>query len=106
MAVAWTRLYKNEAGAENRIFCTTLGAATDLQSEGLRRVIVNAVYWGLGLDVPARSDVDYVGEFHPTMYGFDGYKKGIKPSDHEIKSIPGEKSRTSIDGSTLGPPMA
>ena len=34
MPVAWTRVYKNEAGKENRIFTTTMGAATDLQSEG------------------------------------------------------------------------
>ncbi len=25
-----------------------------------------------------------VGEYRPTMYGFNGYKKGIKPADHEL----------------------
>jgi len=24
-----------------------------------------------------------VGEFRPTMYGFNGFKKGVKPADHE-----------------------
>ena len=57
MAVAWTRVYKNEAGKENRILCTTMGAATDLENEGLRRLIVNGVYWGLGMDVPQKADV-------------------------------------------------
>jgi lysophospholipase L1-like esterase len=85
MAVAWTRLYQNEAGKENKILCTTMGAATDLQSEGLRRLIVNGVYWGLGLNIPQSADVTYVGEYKPTMYGFKGYVQDVKPADHAIK---------------------
>ena len=80
--VVWTRLYKNEAGTTNKILCTTMGAATDLQNEGLRRLLVNAVYWDVGLDVPAKADVNYVGAYKPSMYGFDGYVKGVKPADH------------------------
>ena len=34
-----------------------MGSATDLENEGLRRLIVNGVYWGLGMDVPAKADV-------------------------------------------------
>lgn len=82
MPVAWTRTHTNEAGTKNKILCTTLGSATDLASEGLRRLVVNGVYWGLGLDVPAQADVAVVGEFTPTMYGFGGFKKGVKPADH------------------------
>lgn len=85
MPVAWTREYKNEAGTINKVLCTTMGSATDLQSEGLRRLLVNGVYWGLSLPVPQKANVDYVGEFKPTMYGFGSYKKGMKPSDHELK---------------------
>jgi len=81
MPVAWTRLYQNPAGKTNKTFCTTMGAATDLQSEGLRRLIVNAVYWGIGLDVPAMADVSYVDAFKATMYGFNGARKGVRPSD-------------------------
>jgi glucose/arabinose dehydrogenase/azurin len=88
MPVAWTRLYKNEAGRENKILCTTMGSATDLQSEGLRRLVVNGVYWSLGLDVPAKTDVRIVGEFKPTMYGFNGFKKGVKPADHALDAKP------------------
>src|ERR1051325_1216324 len=79
--VAWTRLYKNEAGKTNKILCTTMGAATDLLNEGLRRLLVNAVYWGVGLDVPAQADVALIGNYQPTMYGFDGFVKGLKPAD-------------------------
>ncbi len=88
MPVAWTREYRNESGKVNRVFCTTMGAATDLQNEGLRRMVVNAVYWGLGMDVPQKADVSYVGDYKPTMYGFDGYKKGMRPSDFALGAAP------------------
>lgn len=84
MPVAWVREYKNAAGTVNRIFCSTMGAATDLESEGLRRLVVNGVYWGLGLDVPVCANVDVIGTFKPTMFGFGGGKKGLKPSDYEL----------------------
>jgi hypothetical protein len=87
MPVAWTRLYKNEAGKENKILCTTMGSATDLLSEGLRRFLVNGVYWAVDLEgkIPSKANVDCVGEFQPTMYGFNSFKKGVKPADHELK---------------------
>ena len=84
MPVVWTREYTNETGKVNRILCTTMGAATDLESEGLRRLVVNGIYWGLGLDVPVKASVDVVGEFKPNMYGFGGAKKNLKPSDYEL----------------------
>src|SRR5687767_6332500 len=87
MPVAWTRLYKNEKGKENKIFTTTMGSATDLQSEGMRRLVVNPVYWGVGLEVPQKADVAYVDEFKPTMYGFGGYRRGLKPNDHAIGKV-------------------
>ena len=91
MAVVWTRLHKNEGGTTNRILTTTMGSATDLENEGLRRLVVNGVYWGLGLDVPARADVSYVDEYVPSFYGFDGFRKGLRPSDFELgKKVPGE----------------
>jgi hypothetical protein len=89
MAMAWTRLYKNETGAINRVFCTTMGSSTDLRSEGLRRLVVNAVYWGLKLDVPAKADVRFVDEFKPSAYGFGGFRRGVKPADLALgKPIP------------------
>ena len=85
MAIAWSRLVKNEAGTENKIFCTTMGAATDLTNEGLRRMVVNAVFWGLGMPVPAKADVTIIGDYQPSKYGFKGYKVGVKPADHVLK---------------------
>jgi hypothetical protein len=85
MPVAWSRVHKNENGKENKVLCTTMGSATDLANEGLRRLVVNGVYWGLGIEVPAKADVTFVGDYKPTMYGFNSYVKGVKPSDHALK---------------------
>ncbi|MBA3699129.1 MAG: c-type cytochrome [Planctomycetes bacterium] len=76
--VVWTRERKNENGNVNRIVTTTMGAATDLQSEGLRRLIVNSVFWGLKMDVPAKADVTYVDPYHPSFYGFKTERKNFK----------------------------
>ena len=83
--IIWTRMHKNEEGKTNKILCTTMGAASDLPNEGLRRVIVNGAYWATGLEVPPSADVTIVGEFKPSMYGFGGFTKGVKPEAHELK---------------------
>jgi len=82
MPVAWTKTYKG-----GRVFTTTMGASVDLESEGMRRLLVNATYWCVGLEdkIPAKSKVDWVGEFKPTFYGFGAHVKGKKPSDFELK---------------------
>ncbi len=92
MPVAWTRIHKNEAGKENKVFCTTMGAASDFPSEGLRRLVVNGVFWGLGMDVPEKANVEFVDPFNPTMYGFGSFRKGLKASDHALgKELPAGK---------------
>ena len=91
MPVVWTRLHKNGSGTTNRVLVSTLGSATDFEDEGLRRLIVNGVYWGLELDVPARADVAYVDEYRPSFYGFDGFRRGLRAADFELgKTVPGE----------------
>lgn len=85
MPVVWTREYKNETGKTNRILTTTLGAATDFKSEGLRRLVVNGVFWGLKMEVPAAANVTFTGEYTPSKFGFNGAKKGIKPADTALK---------------------
>ena len=84
MPIAWTRIHIPATGKPNRVFCTTLGAATDLANEGLRRMIVNAVYWGFELEVPSEADVQYVDPYEPTPYAFKGYRRGIVPADHAL----------------------
>lgn len=98
MPIIWAREAKNDAGATNRVLCSTLASGIDFTCEDLRRVIVNGVYWGFGLEVPGKADVSYVGEYKPTMYGtrdspdasdpwgFRGFKRGVKPADLAIEA--------------------
>ncbi len=81
MPIAWTREPKNEAGKTNKVLCTTMAAATDLTNESLRRLIVNGIYWECGLEIPASADVALVGDYHPSEFGFNGGKKGVKPEN-------------------------
>lgn len=86
MPVAWTKTYTGKSGKTCRVFTTTMGAATDLASEGLRRLVVNAAYWCVGMEdkIPERANVDLVGEYNPTPFGFGTYIQGVKPSDHAL----------------------
>jgi type 1 glutamine amidotransferase len=88
MPVAWTKSYTGDTGKTARVFASTMGAAPDFESEGLRRLFVNACYWCLGMEdkIEARAKVDIVGEYKPTFFGFDKAKKGVKPSDHEMQA--------------------
>ena len=70
MPIAWTRTYRLPDGSPGRAFVSTIGSSGDMLSEGVRRLWVNAVYWALGLDVPAHADVDIVGTYAPTQFGF------------------------------------
>lgn len=81
MPVAWTRLYKHASGKTNKIFTTTMGSADDLLDENLRRLVVNAVYWGLDFKVPKKADADLKNVFEPTFYGFNTFKKNLRPGD-------------------------
>lgn len=84
MPIAWTRIRENTTGKKNRVFCTTMGAATDLTNDGFRRMVVNAVLWGFQLDIPGQTDVRFVDPYEPTPYAFKGYRRGITPDDHAL----------------------
>lgn len=62
-----------------------MGAAVDLENEGLRRLLVNGCYWAVGLQkqIPAKANVDYVGDYKPLGFGFGKFEKGLKPADLE-----------------------
>jgi len=87
MPLAWVRQYKGESGKSSKVFTTTMGASVDLESEGLRRLLVNACYWAVGLEdkISAQGNVDYVSEFKPLWFGFGKFKPGVKPADLELK---------------------
>ena len=79
MPVAWIN-------PDARIFTTTMGSSTDLESEGTRRMLVNAAYWCVGLEnkIADKSMVDLVGEYKPLPFKFNGAKKGVKPAEHAM----------------------
>jgi len=84
LPVAWTKTYKGEQGQTGRVFATTMGSAQDFQSEGLRRLVVNAAYWCLGLEdkIAAKADVAIVGEYKPSPFSFFGnFNPEMKPSN-------------------------
>jgi type 1 glutamine amidotransferase len=87
MPIAWVKTYTSEQGKTGRVFTTTMGAAQDLESEGLRWLLVNACYWALGMEAkaPREPKVDLVGEYRPTPFGFNGFKRGVRPSELAIK---------------------
>jgi hypothetical protein len=35
----------------------------------------------MGMEVPARSQVALVGEYHPLPFGFGTFQKGLKPAE-------------------------
>jgi len=83
MPVAWTKTYRMDDGPAGRVFVSTMGSSQDFESEGLRRLMVNAVYWLAGLEdrIPASANVDIVGTYETLPMGFGGHKKGMKPQD-------------------------
>ena len=81
MAVAWTRVVPNAGGTKNRVLTTTMASASDLKDESLRRLVINGVFWGLGLDVPAKADVTPVVEWKPSNYSFNMFHRGLKAED-------------------------
>jgi hypothetical protein len=83
MPVAWVKSYTGSSGKAARVFTTTMGASQDLKSEGVRRLLVNAAYWGVGLEekITPGLDVAIVGEFDPRPFRFNGAAKGVRPAD-------------------------
>ena len=84
MPIVWLRNRSLDNEKVQRIVTSTLGASVDLKSEDLRRLFVNAAYWGVGLEeqIPERSDASLVGDYEPTMFGFGRFVKGVRPEDH------------------------
>jgi type 1 glutamine amidotransferase len=84
MPLVWIREYPSPGG-KNKILTTTMGAAIDFKCEDLRRIVVNGAYWATGLTDQIKADlnVDPVGEYDPTFFGFGKFKKGVLVKDHQ-----------------------
>ena len=81
LPVAWFKTWQTSGGKQARVFQSTMGSGHDLKNPGLRRLLINAAYWGLGLEsaiTPTRS-VDIVGLYEPLDSGFNYPKLGVVP---------------------------
>ena len=87
MPVSWIRTYQGENGQTGRVFASTIGSSIDFKSEDLRRLFVNAAFWCMGMEskIPEKADVEVIGAYNPTMFGYDLFKKGVFPSVYELK---------------------
>ncbi|KAA0989893.1 ThuA domain-containing protein [Dyadobacter aurulentus] len=83
LPVAWIKEYQVEGGKKGRSFTTTHGASEDILNEGFRRMAMNAMFWGLGMEksIKAGNDMAFVGPYKPTTFNFSGYKANVKPAD-------------------------
>ena len=82
---AWVRTYQSKSGKEGRVFCSTQGASEDIVSEGVRRMIINATLWCMGMEkeIKADADISFVGPYNPTTFSFKPSIQDSKPSDIE-----------------------
>lgn len=67
------------------MFTTTMGSSEDFESDDLRRLIVTASYWAMGItdELPDEPNVEIIGDYDPTPFGFDNYIEGLKPADYK-----------------------
>ncbi|MEL7530036.1 MAG: ThuA domain-containing protein [Bacteroidota bacterium] len=70
MPIAWTKDYQIPGGKPGQAFCSTIGSSTDLLSEGVRKMYVNAAFYLTGLEVPANASAALVGDYQPSAYSF------------------------------------
>jgi type 1 glutamine amidotransferase len=81
--ITWIKSYTGETGKKARVFATTMGHGGDLVNEGVRRMLVNGVFWCLEMEqqIPERANVAIVGEYKPSNIGVGGHKKNVRPAD-------------------------
>ena len=81
LPVAWIKNWETSEKKQARVFHCTMGSGIDLKSAGLRRLVVNAVYWGLEMEsqITDTSSVDIVGTYEPLESGFNYKELGVVP---------------------------
>jgi hypothetical protein len=81
MPSEWTRTYKSASGKEGRVFTSLYGTSEDITNEGYRRLLVNGIFWALGLEDAIKPDLNiaFVGAAKPNTFGGGAYARGIKP---------------------------
>ncbi|MFT5473267.1 MAG: hypothetical protein ACI9OU_002811 [Candidatus Promineifilaceae bacterium] len=86
----WVRTYKSKSGTEGRVFCSTQGASEDIVNDGVRRCIINGVFWCMGMESDIKPDmnIDFVGPYKPRTFSFGGEVKKASPEDIQSYDAP------------------
>ena len=81
LPVAWFKHWQTSEGKSARVFQSTMGSGTDLENPGLRRLIINATYWGMSMEstITAARSVEIVGSYKPLKSGFNYKEIGVVP---------------------------
>lgn len=81
LPIAWVKTWKGNRGLPSRVFHFTMGSAEDFANEGVRRLVVNGVYWGMGLEdeINGETSVEIVGEYRPRKAGFNYKELDVAP---------------------------
>ncbi len=85
LPIAWTKTWTGNSGKTARVFHVTMGSGKDYESEGLRRLTINASYWCLGMEnaIVPDSSMDFVGDYQPLVSGFNYEQLGVVPQKPE-----------------------
>jgi hypothetical protein len=86
LPIAWTTKWVGNRGLSTNIFHFTMGSGKDFGDPGVRRLVVNAVYWGLGMEdaINATSSVEPIGDYLPLESGFNYESLGVRPHKPEF----------------------
>ncbi len=80
--IAWLNSYQLDGGVKGTSFTSTIGSSTDLLDTEVRRLLINATYHLLDLEVPNMAEVRLMGNYSPSAYQFHSNEywdeKGLK----------------------------
>ena len=81
LPVVWFKHWNTTGSQTARVLQSTMGSGKDLQNPGLRRLIINATYWGLEMEdqISAERSVAYTSAYEPLNSGFNYKKLGVAP---------------------------
>jgi hypothetical protein len=81
--LVWVKDYQLPEGKPGRLIASMIGSAEDLAQADVRRLFLNAILFGCGLEaaITPALDVAPIGEWKPSPSGFNHFRKDRKPSD-------------------------
>jgi hypothetical protein len=90
VASSWTRHYKGGNGQKARVYHSTQGASEDMLDADYRRMIINGIFWAIGMESTIKADlkIDFVGPYQPLPYMNQGHASNVKPSDLQDYNSP------------------